>query len=110
MSVNDDPPFVEKAEPLKACPPVPVKKNGVSKTLPESLNPATTLLPQRAVEVSLSVNPPSEEKARSSAGLDSCTIPPLADGPTARVIASLPRATKKGSARRMPKACHTSAR
>jgi hypothetical protein len=65
-SWKEAPPLVERATPLKLDPPGPNKR--LSKTLPESLNPTTTVFPHQAVEVSLCVNPPKDEKATSVVG------------------------------------------
>src|ERR1700730_17810629 len=73
-SVKLEPPLFEKAAPLKLWPP-PLK-NPVSNTLPESLKPATTLFPHRAVDLSLWVNPAKEEKPKSVAGLETARTHP----------------------------------
>jgi hypothetical protein len=70
---------VETATPLKPWPPSPKTKSGVSKKLPESLKPTTTLLPHRAVEVSLWVNPAKEEYARSVDGSETAATPVNSD-------------------------------
>ena len=55
QSVNEAPRLIERATPLKLRPPLP--KTRVSRRLPESLYPTTTMLPHQAVDVSLCVKP-----------------------------------------------------
>src|SRR5262245_25673726 len=60
-SVKERPRFVERATPLKLRPPDVV---WVSRKLPESLKPTTTLLPHHAVEDSLCVKPATIERVK----------------------------------------------
>src|SRR3954453_17637889 len=67
-SRKDAPESVETEAPEKLAPPGPNSR--LSKKLPESLNPVTTLLPHQPVEVSLCVKPPEIENRKSAEGFE----------------------------------------
>src|SRR4051794_26503395 len=67
-SRKDTPELVETEAPEKLKPPG--LNSRLSRMLPESLKPVTTLLPHQAVEVSLCVNPPEMENRKSTEGLE----------------------------------------